>query len=222
MTTSAAEPTPVRTGPVSDVAARARDDLRPDEPAPSVPARPLRSVRAAGAVLAAGTLSWVAAIPFTDPYDGGYVINVVTTMFQLGVWALLITMWRTRATGHTRTARGMLRVEFSLLSVATISSFLGLMPPAIADSTLNMVLDVFWPLSMLGMAVIGIKVAVAGVWRGVLRAWPVVAETLVLVALPALAFGGPTVGTWVCFAHLLVGYTTLGVLLVLRPALTRR
>jgi hypothetical protein len=75
---------------------------------------------------------------------------------------------------------------------------------------------------MLGMAIIGIKVAVAGRWRGALRAWPVVAETWIFVALPAGALLGPVVGGYVAGGHFIVGYGVLGLLLALRPDLTRR
>jgi hypothetical protein len=74
---------------------------------------------------------------------------------------------------------------------------------------------------MLGMAIIGIKVAVAGRWRGALRAWPVVAETRIFVTLPAGALG-PVVGGYVAGGHFIAGYGVLGLLLALRPDLTRR
>jgi hypothetical protein len=73
---------------------------------------------------------------------------------------------------------------------------------------------------MLGMFVIGIKVAFAGRWRGVLRAWPLVAETWAVVTVPAFLILGEPVSSWVGGAHLLVGYATLGALLALRPELT--
>ena len=73
-------------------------------------------------------------------------------------------------------------------------------------------LDLFWPLSMLGMFLIGIRIAVAGRWKGVSRYWPVVAESWAVVTIPALAIFGDTVGHVVAVAHLCVGYAVLGVL----------
>ena len=55
-------------------------------------------------------------------------------------------------------------------------------------------LDAFWPLSMLGMFLIGIRIAVAGRWTGVSRYWPMVAESWAVVTVPAMAIFGPTVG----------------------------
>ena len=73
---------------------------------------------------------------------------------------------------------------------------------------------------MLGMAAIGIRIAIAGRWRGPARIWPAVAETWVLVMLPVSALAGAEVGSFVGAAHLLVGYTMLGVILAVRPELT--
>ncbi|MFC5139173.1 hypothetical protein ACFPK1_13095 [Actinomycetospora rhizophila] len=200
------------------------DARTPAAPAPTAAptAAPSRgAIRAAGLVLAACSLPW-AVTSLVAGIDIGYPTHVVCAVFQLGIWALLLTMWRTGATGTSRVARAMLGVEATLLALASAASVLLLLGEPIASSTPTLVLDVFWPLSMLGMAVIGIKVALAGRWRGVLRAWPVVAETWVLVVLPSMALFGPAGASWACGLHLLLGYTTLGVLLAVRPDLTRR
>ena len=74
------------------------------------------------------------------------------------------------------------------------------------------VLDAFWPLSMLGMFLIGIRIAIAGRWTGVSRFWPMVAESWAVVTIPALGIFGEAVGLAVGCLHLLVGYAVLGVL----------
>ena len=51
-------------------------------------------------------------------------------------------------------------------------------------------LDVFWPLSMLGMAAIGIRIAIAGRWTGAARFWPLVAESWAPVCVPVAALPG--------------------------------
>ena len=73
-------------------------------------------------------------------------------------------------------------------------------------------LDLFWPLSMLGMFLIGIRIAVAGRWTGVTRFWPMVAESWAVVTIPAMGIFGETAGKYVGALHLLVGYAVLGVL----------
>ncbi len=81
------------------------------------------------------------------------------------------------------------------------------------------VLDAFWPLSMLGMFVIAVKIAVAGRWRGAARFWPLVAESWAPVVVPVFAIA-PAVSHIVGAAHLAVGYVTLGIILAMRPQLT--
>lgn len=226
MTTVRTTPARVRTDAVTDADAGTG-------PAPATPAAPtdLRpsagtgAIRALGAGLAVGAVAY--AIPFMifggqETGAGRFVIDLSGVFFQLGVFCLLAAMWRTQATGTTRPARAMIVVESVVLGVATLQSLLTL--PAMGGewSTAATVLDPFWPLSMLGMAILGVKVAVAGRWRGALRAWPVVAETWVFVALPAMALLGPTAGSVVAGGHFVVGYGVLGVLLAVRPDLTTR
>lgn len=83
-------------------------------------------------------------------------------------------------------------------------------------------LDAFWPISMLGMAIIGVRIAVAGRWKGLARVWPAVAESWALVTVPALGALGPAAGQVVGVGHLLIGYVALGLILALRPASDRR
>ena len=73
-------------------------------------------------------------------------------------------------------------------------------------------LDAFWPLSMLGMFLIGIRIAVAGRWRGARRFWPMVAESWAVVCIPTLMVAGPAVAAVVAPLHLLLGYVVLGLL----------
>ena len=78
-------------------------------------------------------------------------------------------------------------------------------------------LDAFWPFSMFGMFLIGIRIAVAGQWRGVRRFWPMVAESWAVVTIPTLIVFGPIVAQVVAPLHLLVGYAVLGVLVATKP-----
>ena len=75
-----------------------------------------------------------------------------------------------------------------------------------------LMLDLCWPLSMLGMFFIGIRIAIAGRWRGLSRFWPMVAESWAVVTVPSLMIGGALVGQLVGAFHLVLGYTVLGVL----------
>jgi len=200
----------------------ARTDVAPHPvaPPPTASSRPLRLL---GLGLAAGAVTYGIAFMAQGAaaQEGSFLIDATGLVFQLGVFCLLAAMWRTRATGTTRPARAMLVVESVILGIATVQSAFTLPATGGEWGTVATVLDPFWPLSMLGMAVIGVKVAVAGRWRGALRAWPVVAETWIFVALGSMALLGDR-GAIVAGAHFVLGYGVLGLLLAVRPDLTRR
>lgn len=185
----------------------------------------LDSIRRRGYLLTAGAVTWAATIFAFGPTSGGVegrVGDLGGAAFQLGLFALLSVMLATGATGVTRAARAMIRVEFVLLGLATTWSVLhAVVPASLQEAPWLMALDLFWPLSMVGMFVIGVKVAFAGRWQGVLRWWPMVAESWAFVTIPSMIVFGELGSTIVGGTHLLVGYATLGVLLAKRPELTR-
>jgi hypothetical protein len=138
------------------------------------------------------------------------------------VMALVGLQSRTRATGLSRRAGMMLKVERVLLVLAMAWSVLHAFLPDQRGSVWLGVLDACWPLSMLGMFVIAVKIAFAGRWRGVARFYPLVAESWAVVSVPSMAIFGQTVGLYVGAVHLLVGYATLGLVLAARPQLLPR
>ncbi|GIH80884.1 hypothetical protein [Planobispora longispora] len=208
---------------ISTTPARARTDVpagdRPSAPAAIAPA----AVRRLGIALTAGTLAWATSIFLFGTVNEGLperIGDLTGLAFQLGVFALLAVQIRTRATGVSRASRIMLKVELVLLGLAGVWSLLhGLLPEPAQDHAALSALDAFWPLSMLGMMIIGVKLAVAGRWRGALRWWPLIAESWAVVTVPTFAVFGDDVSRWVGGGHLLIGYATLGVLLALRPGL---
>jgi hypothetical protein len=111
-------------------------------------------------------------------------------------------------------------VEYGLLALATLWSVLhGAFPALRADLWLA-ALDAFWPLSMLGMFVIGVKILFAGRWKGLARIWPSIAESWAVVCVPSMVIFGEAAVRWVGSAHLVVGYAALGLILAFRPHLT--
>ena len=198
---------------ISHSPAPARSDVATATPGGATTERPFLLH---GRVLTAGALAWAGAMVFAgiDPQTRGGEIafSLSSGLFQVGLLFLLHTLWRTRALGEGRIARAVLRVESVAVVLAigsTAGDGLGLTD---MDQLGWMLLDAFWPLSMLGMFLIGIRIAIAGRWKGVTRFWPMVAESWAVVVIPTLGIFGDTAAHVVACLHLVVGYAFLGVL----------
>ena len=192
--------------------------------APAVRTGALAGVRRTGMFVTAGALIWAASMVTVgnNPTDslGITISDLAALPFQASLFALVTAQLRTRATGLSRVARGMLRAEYVLLCMATLWTVLHGLFPAARDEVWLAVLDAFWPLSMLGMFVIGVKIAFAGRWKGAARVWPLIAESWAVVTVPTFVLIGDPVASWVGGGHLLIGYALLGVILARRPGLT--
>lgn len=193
--------------------APARSDVATSAPTGSSPRHPYRLH---GRVLSVGAAAWAASILAVgqDPRGtlGLAVFGVGSGLFQVGLLFLIRTLSRTRALGEGRFARGVLRVETFAVAMAMASTFVDAIGVSDLTEPAWLVLDLFWPLSMLGMFLIGIRIAIAGRWKGVSRFWPMVAESWAVVTIPAIGIFGDEVGKYVGAIHLLVGYTVLGVI----------
>ena len=198
---------------ISHSPAPARSDLVATAPSQHEVSRPyLRH----GRMLSIGALAWSASILLVgqDPHDplGLAIFGIGSGLFQVGLLFLLRVLWRTRALGEGRIARTVLRVETGVLGLAMASTFVDAIGVSDLSQTGWLLLDLCWPLSMLGMFFIGIRIAIAGRWRGLSRFWPMVAESWAVVTVPSLMIGGALVGQLVGAFHLIVGYAVLGVL----------
>jgi hypothetical protein len=184
-----------------------------------------RLARRAGIAVATGSGAWAvanAALGTTPPAGTwqAVVVNLAAVAFQIGLMFLVAVQMRSGAIGTGRLARTLLHVEHVLLGLATVSSLMWALTPDLYDTPIFLIIDIFWPLSMLGMAAIGVRIAIAGRWKGVARFWPVVAESWAPITVPT-AFLVPAFAQYVGAAHLLVGYVVLGIILATRPELTR-
>jgi hypothetical protein len=204
--------------------ATARTDVRAagETAAPTISATGVRRV---GVAVAAGAGIWslsmmtVGANP--DSSLGITIADAAALPFQLSLFALVTAQLRTSATGTSRAARGMLRVEYALLALASLWTILHGAVPAFRDDAWLAVLDAFWPLSMLGMFIIAVKIAFTGRWKRAGRAWPLVAESWAVVCVPVFGILGPGLAAnLVAGGHLLIGYVALGLILALRPQVT--
>ncbi|WP_433373147.1 hypothetical protein [Streptosporangium sp. CA-115845] len=211
---------------ITSTPAKARTDVEAADTPPAehrvtiVP----QTIRRLGLVLAVCTLAWAVSNAAYGPNGeglGSRMTVLAGLAFQLGLFALVTVQMRTLATGTSRVSMIMLKVEMVLLVPACLWSLLhGILPGEIRKALWMTVLDIFWPLSMVGMCVIGVKIAFADQWRGVLRWWPLIAESWAFVAIPSLMVLGEPVGRWIGAGYLLVGYGVLGLLLAWRPELT--
>ena len=183
----------------------------------------LRSVRRAGIATATGSAAWATCMLVyglgAEPGIDALVYNSSTLLFQIGLVALVAAQLRTGAVGTGRLARAFLHVEHLFLGLAMASTVQTILAPAWDDVPAWVALDAFWPISMLGMFAIGIRIAIAGRWRGLARFWPLGAESWAPVCVPAAALL-PAVAPAIAAGHLLLGYAVLGLILARRPELT--
>ncbi|NYJ01857.1 hypothetical protein HNR19_002555 [Nocardioides thalensis] len=181
------------------------------------------TIRQVGVGLALGAAAWATSVAFhgfnPETETGTRVTGVAGLLFQCGLLALVHVHMATRATGTKKVNGWLLNVERLLLVLAIVWTLCHTALPSQRDATWLAVLDFSWPLSMLGMLLIGVSIAIKGRWRGMARAWSLVAETWVIVTMPALGILGESGGTVVGVAHLVLGYGALGLILAARPDL---
>ncbi len=175
---------------------------------------PTRPFYKRGMLLTVGAVSWgVDTLIFgTDPSTTTEEVLSSTTggVFQLGLLGLLTVLYATKALGDGRLARFFIRFEAVLLFFAIGSTVADGIGVSNLDQPGWAMLDAFWPLSMLGMFFIGIRIAIAGRWHGKARFWPLIAESWGPIVVPTFGIFGSSVAGVVSFVHLCVGYGVLG------------
>ena len=196
---------------LSQTPATARTDVLGPLTLPTTPSRPFFK---RGMLLTAGAVAWgLDSVIFgTDPQGGleEALSSITSGTFQLGLLGLLTVLYATKALGDGRLARFFLRLEGVVLVLAMGSTFVDGIGVSDMDKVGWVLLDLCWPLSMLGMFMIGIRIAVAGRWHGKSRFWPLVAESWGPIVVPTFGIFGSTVAGVVSFVHLCVGYGVLG------------
>ncbi|GAC79426.1 hypothetical protein SAMN04488550_2231 [Gordonia malaquae] len=185
----------------------------------------LPTVRAVGIALAVSAPIWaVVIVLYGDVVDFGWrtLLGGVTALaFQSAVVGLLRVEERARAMtrpGSSGTVATIgFRVEYVLMAGAMVSTVLDGFA-LIEGTVVWAVFDACWPLSMLGMVIIGARVAIVGRWQGALRWQTLFAQSWFVWGIPAMAFG--TVGTVVMISQVVLGYGVLGGLLAAKPGAT--
>ena len=208
---------------IEQTPAPARSDVRRTAAGAASPIRPsARPFYKRGMLLSAGAATWAfdSLIFGTDPSGGleEALSSLTSGVFQLGLLGLLTVLYATNALGEGGLARFFLRFEAVLLCLAIGSTVADGTGVSDLDKAGWAMLDAFWPLSMLGMFAIGVRIAIAGRWTGKARFWPLIAESWAVVVVPTFGIFGSTAAGVVSFVHLLVGYTVLGQIVARKEA----
>lgn len=179
------------------------------------------TLRALGALVALGGVLWGLSWVLTPSRQGAnsQVELWASGVFQLGLLALLAVMWVTRATGTGRLARGLLVAEAVAVVLALAWTVPFLFDANRPNTGLLVVLDVFWPLSMAGLLVVGVVVALARRWPSPLRYLPLAASLLIPVDIAVAASGAADpVRDLVMGGYLALAYGALGLAIVTHSA----
>ena len=202
-------------------------DLRvPSTPAPAAAPWTHGRIRALGCALAVSAPVWAATVVvFGDVTDFGWrtlLAGITALAFQASIVALLRleessgAMSRPGASGRVAVVGH--RVQYALMAGAVMSTLLDMFE-LLQGTVVWAVFDACWPLSMLGMVIIGVRIAVVGRWHGALRWHTLFAHSWLLWGIPLMAFG--TAGQLGMVAQVVLGYGLLGVRIAARPADTR-
>lgn len=176
------------------------------------------TIRACGAMIILGAIAWSygwlqAGVMPENVND--QVEIWMSGLFQVGLVALLAVMRATDATGVTRPGRFVLNAEIIALALA-----IGWTIPFLFDANrphtgILVVLDAFWPLSMVGLIVVGIFVIRARRWPSPARYLPLAASLLIPVDIALNVAGlGLDAQIVVSSAYLALAYTALGLAVI--------
>ncbi|WP_214102710.1 hypothetical protein [Acrocarpospora catenulata] len=196
-------------------------NVNPGDPGARSGATPER-VRLAGAMLAVGAIAWgIGQVIVGDKIQEGIqTLDTVTGMiYVLGMIGLVWAILATRASGD---GFGRL-VALGLLVILPGAFLLNVLSFGYAshdDFPLWLaILDACWPLSQLGMLVLGSCVAVARRAAGALRWLPLLAGCWFPVSVIAQIAGGSAVSVWVSAVWLIGVHAQLGVRMAVRGQL---
>ncbi|MGB3369683.1 MAG: hypothetical protein WBA81_03615 [Rhodococcus sp. (in: high G+C Gram-positive bacteria)] len=175
----------------------------------------VRGVRATGIGLAVATAAWALGMALIGDHEGfGWqtlVGGATAIAFQIAIIRLLLLQMQTNAMGNGRVAKGFYLAQFVFMAGALVSSTFDAFW-LIQGTPVWAAFDMFWPLSMLGMVGIGVRIAIAGRWTGIVRWWTLWAQSWFVAAIPVVLIArdaGQVVGS----VQLIAGYVVLGIIL---------
>ncbi|MFC4048641.1 hypothetical protein ACFOY4_03005 [Actinomadura syzygii] len=188
------------------------------DPHDSAPGGLLLRARLTGIAVAAGATTWISALLYTGNRMKEEVIPVEiwgSMAFMLGALSLVALVLSTNATGR-RKGRYIAKVELVLMAAAVVWCPLVIAYP---DDTPAWVIpfDMCWPLSMIGMFVIGVAVVRVGRFRGLLRWQFLLCGLWLLVAGVGQGVLGDDGGSYPGTVWLGLSYGVLGLRLAVTP-----
>lgn len=172
-------------------------------------------IRAAGATVALGGVMWGASWVFSPSTQevNNQVEIWASAVFQLGLLALLAVVWATAATGTGRWARAVVAAETVAVVLAIGWTVPHLFEANREQDGLLPVLDLFWPVSMAGLIVMGAMVAWARRWPTHIRYLPLAASLTLAVDL-ATAWAPEPTRSLISGLYLAGTYGLLGFMIV--------
>lgn len=174
-----------------------------------------RTIQTLGALTATGGIVWGIAWIVSPSREGANSpIEIwASGLFQVGLFALLAVMWVTAATGTGRVARSVLAAEIVALVLAFAWTVPYLFDANRPTTGVLVVLDAFWPLSMVGLIVVAVLVTRAKRWPAPLRFLPLAASLLIPVDI-AVSWAPDAVRDAVMGAFLASAYGATGIVLI--------
>jgi hypothetical protein len=169
------------------------------------------TIRGCGIATAVGGITWGAAWQFSpsSPEQNSQVEIWASGVYQLGLLALLAVLWATSATGTGRWGRTALAAEGAAVVLAIGWTVPHLFDANRGDTGLLAVLDVFWPLSLVGLIVVGVLVLRARRWPAPIRYLPLLAGLYIPVEL-AISWAPDTARVATTALYLALAYGLLG------------
>jgi len=174
------------------------------------------TVRCLGALTAVGGVLWGLALLFSPSKgeEGNSLAEIwASGLFQLGLAALLVVMWASFATGTGGVVRGILAAEMVALVLAMAWTVPFLFGANRANTGALVVLDAFWPLSMLGFLVVSVLVVRARRWPAPLCYLPLAAGLLIPVDL-VFSWAPDDVRPMITGGYLIVAYGLVGLAVI--------
>jgi len=176
------------------------------------------TVRACGVAIALGGITWSLGWLQAGDLPEGVNDQVeiwASGVFQLGLVALLATMRATKATGTSRWGRLVLNAEIVALALAIAWTIPFLFDANRPNTGILVVLDAFWPLSMVGLIAVGVQTIRANRWPAPARYLPLAASLLIPVDIVLIVTGTSFWTQLVTRAlYLAVAYALLGVAVI--------